>query len=174
MTLKQNIISLAEEYGAVVGIAPTERMTSPPSANPAFLLAGARSVISLLMPLNGDIVRNYLAGKDQEAYTLHERAANDNIYTLAKQIASFLKSKGYHAIAVPNNYNYRNLTGKRHRNNNQVLLRVVMNWLTSPSGKIASALKRRLVNRFISPQINRQDWNLLPTFLIAMRQWQLV
>jgi epoxyqueuosine reductase QueG len=160
--MKEQILNMVATAKVKAGISPIERLTSPPSADPKYLMTEARSVIALFMPLDSNIVREYLAGQDQMSYTKHESEVNKQIHSLAEGVANLLQSHGFRAIAVPTNQNYRYLAGKQHRKS--AALMKIMNWVASPSGGINRRLKKQFVERFISPQIRRQDWSMIPTF----------
>jgi epoxyqueuosine reductase QueG len=162
--MKEQIFSMVAAAGAKAGISPIERLTDPPSADPKYLMPEAHSVIALFMPLDGNIVRKYLAGQDQTSYTKHESEVNKQIYSLAEGVTRLLQSQGFRAIAVPTNQNYRYLAGNQRRKFNPAVLSKIMNWVASPSGGINRRLKKQFVEWFIDPQIRRQDWSLIPTF----------
>lgn len=105
MTLEMEIKDTARESGAaLVGIASRDRLVgAPPSVDPSYLLPSTRSIISLAVPQDRRIIRDYLSKKDWLAHGTDRKRMYQKLYTIADRLADFLKGKGFEAIAVDAN-----------------------------------------------------------------------
>ena len=66
--MKEKIKRIALDEGAAsVGVASVERLGDLPSMSTDYLLPGAKSIISLMSPLDGDIIHRYLGKEDRAA-----------------------------------------------------------------------------------------------------------
>ena len=107
--LEQKLKELARNGGAsLVGITTRERLSDgPPSADPTYLLPPAKSVISFAIALDPPTIRNYISKKDWLSHCEERKRVVQNLYTIGDRLAEFLKGKGYEAVNVDINNNYR-------------------------------------------------------------------
>ncbi len=67
--IEQKIKDFAKEQGvAVVGVAGPERLDGPPSLDPTYTMKGAKSIVSLVVPMDTDAIYKFLG---KEAYQPH-------------------------------------------------------------------------------------------------------
>lgn len=92
----------------LLGIAGPERLNGPPSLDPTYTMKGARSIISLALPMDVPAIYDFLGKKSPVPHNLDQTRKNQDIHRLAKKIAAFIEtSLGFRARAVPTNNNYR-------------------------------------------------------------------
>jgi epoxyqueuosine reductase len=107
--LEAKIKNIARENGAaLVGITTTERLRSaPPSGDPAYVLPGARSVISFAAALDRNISRAFLSKKDWRSHCEERKHLAQTLYRISDRVKDFLKDESYEAKEVDINNNYR-------------------------------------------------------------------
>jgi hypothetical protein len=91
----------------VVGIAGMERLYGPPSLDPTYIMPGARSIISMALPMDTQAIYDFLGKKSPVPHSLDQVRMNQRMYRTAEFVAGFIRSLGYHARAVPSNNDYR-------------------------------------------------------------------
>lgn len=111
MTLETDIKDFARKAGAsLVGIAGPERLSGPPSIDPAFTLPGARSIISMVIPMNVPAIYDFLGKKSSGPHNIDQIKSCQRMYRLSNAVAEFIKGNGYRARSVaPNNTYTRSL-----------------------------------------------------------------
>jgi len=99
----------AISYGAVrVGFATLQTLKGgPPSTDLEFILPGARSAISIAVPLNKDFIRAFLAKKDRISHERDNKQTNMKATGIAAYLAQQLEQRGYPAKGVVANESYR-------------------------------------------------------------------
>jgi epoxyqueuosine reductase QueG len=109
MELSSQIKAIARENGAaLVGIASRERLAeAPPSADPDYLLPSTRSIISLAIPLDRKIIRDYLSKRDWLAHGNDHKRIYRELYIITERLVDFLKGKGFDAVRPDMNNVYR-------------------------------------------------------------------
>lgn len=109
MNLKDEITSMAKEMGVhKVGFTSRERLSDgPPSADPGFVLPTARSAISLVVALEQEPIRAYLAKEDQMAHVEDHKKSYITLGKAGISIADFLKQQGYASVSPIPNIEYR-------------------------------------------------------------------
>ncbi|MEE9913686.1 MAG: hypothetical protein K4571_18405 [Deltaproteobacteria bacterium] len=106
--LEEQIKDFARKAGARgVGIAGPERLSGPPSIDPSYTMRGARSVVSLVLPMNVPAIYSFLGKKSSGPHNIDQARMNQQIHRIAKETADFLVSLGHRARAVPANNTYR-------------------------------------------------------------------
>ena len=106
----ENILkSLAMSLGAnLVGITTTEALADgPPSADPRYLLPSANSVISFALSLDRNIVQDFISKQSWRPHCENRKVIAQTLYTVGDRLVERLRSKGYEAINVELNNNYR-------------------------------------------------------------------
>jgi ferredoxin len=91
----------------VVGIAGPERLDGPPSLDLQYSMKGARSVISMALPMNVDALYDFLAKKLPAPHNLDQFLNYQRLQRIGKNVAEHLVSKGYRAMGVPLSADYR-------------------------------------------------------------------
>jgi ferredoxin len=107
--LETRIKSLAMSLGAnLVGITTTDILADgPPSADPRYLLPSAKSAISFALALERDIVQDFISKKSWRPHCDNRKAIARALYTIGDSLVDQLRSKGYEAVNVDLNNNYR-------------------------------------------------------------------
>jgi hypothetical protein len=91
----------------VVGIAGPERLDGPPSLDPTYTMPGARSIISMALPMDTQAIYDFLGKRSPVPHNLDQIRMNQQMYRTAEFTAGYIRSLGYHAKAVPTNNDYR-------------------------------------------------------------------
>lgn len=91
----------------VVGLAGPERLDGPPSLDPAYTLEGARSIVSLAMPMDVPAIYDFLSKKSPVPHNLDQLYGNQKLHHISARVADYIRSLGYEAKAVPSNNTYR-------------------------------------------------------------------
>lgn len=109
LKLKDQVKVIARENGAaLVGIASRERLAkAPPSGDPSYLLPSTCSIISFAIPLDRQVIRDYLSKKDWLGHGADQKRIYQKLYTIADRLEDFLKSQGFEARGVDANNIYR-------------------------------------------------------------------
>ncbi len=106
-SLSTRVKRLAVELGATkVGIAATEALAGPPTADPTRIVPGARSVVSFLVVEPEGAVLKFLAKEDAQEYRNH---FHENIQTLGRiglGVAGLLRWEGFRAESLSPNAVY--------------------------------------------------------------------
>jgi hypothetical protein len=108
MGLEEKIKDFVRGQGVkVVGIAGPESLDGPPSLDPTYTMPGARSIISMALPMDTQAIYDFLGKKSPVPHSLDQVRMNQQIYRTAEFVAGYIRSLGYHAKAVPSNNDYR-------------------------------------------------------------------
>ena len=106
--LEQKIKDFAYSQGVdVVGIAGPERLDGPPSLDPTYTMKGARSIISLILPMDVQAIYDFLGKKTPIPHWLDQVKKNQQMHRTCEFLAGYIRSLGYKAEAVPPNSSYR-------------------------------------------------------------------
>lgn len=108
MSLEANIKDFVREQGVeVVGLAGPERLDGPPSLDLDYTMQGARSVISMALPMNVDALYDFLAKKSPAPHNLDQFLNYQRLQHIGASVAEYLVSKGHRAVGVPLSADYR-------------------------------------------------------------------
>jgi len=106
--LEDKIKEFVKEQGVeVTGVAGPERLNGPPSLDPTYTMKGAKSIVSMALPMDPDAIYKFLG---KEAYTPHnadQTRMNTRLHRISAYVAGYIESQGYRAKAVPANNSYR-------------------------------------------------------------------
>lgn len=106
--LEQQIKDFAKKAGAsLVGIAGPERMDGPASLHPAYIMRGAKSVVSIALPLDVDAIYEFFNKTSPVPHNIDQGIKNQRVLRISLEIEEYLRSLGYQAKTVPPNNTYR-------------------------------------------------------------------
>ena len=107
--ITRQVKDIAHENGAtLVGIASRDRLVAaPPSADPDYLLPSTRSIISIAIPLDRGLIRDFLRKKDWLGHSNNEKQIQKKLHIIIDHLAEFLKARGFESRAVDANGVYR-------------------------------------------------------------------
>jgi ferredoxin len=106
--LEEKIKEFARKAGAnLVGIAGPGRFEGPPSINPAYEMRGAKSIVSIAVPLNVGAIYEFLGKVSPLPHNMDHTKVYQKIHRLSREIADYIRSLGYKAKAVRPNNTYR-------------------------------------------------------------------
>lgn len=163
--MKARLLRLAEEAGARgLGVAPADRMGNLPSMDPEYLLPGTRSVLSILVPYDGEKVRRYLAKEDHAGFQEHETEVYRSLYRIGKALETLLRAEGHRALVCEPNLDYRFKDSSRYRRVPYPVRQRFVDFVRSPGPSSLLPLKRLLVRLFFLRDTASVDWNLTPSF----------
>jgi epoxyqueuosine reductase QueG len=110
--LTNRIKELAKCLGATaVGISTTETLSGgPPSVDLSYVLPGAKSAVSFLVPLNQSHIEPYLQKKDHRSHEEDNIRTNSLVSGISFEIASYLNQKGHPSVGQTANLTYRTET----------------------------------------------------------------
>jgi hypothetical protein len=105
---EERIKDFAREAGiALVGIAGEGRFEGPPSLDPTYTLRGARAIVSMALPMNVPAIYDFLSKKSHGPHNLEQLKSCQRMHRISSELAGYIKSLGYRAVAVPPNNTYR-------------------------------------------------------------------
>lgn len=111
MSLGNQIKEVAKKAGAaLVGIASKDRLMNNECSDPTYILPSAESVIGFAVPLDKEVIRNYLRKtdvSDKKKLSLMEGETYHRLEEIGEAIKEFLESKGYEAVNCEVNMDYR-------------------------------------------------------------------
>lgn len=157
---------LARSSGAAaVGIASVDRLTDKPSMDAGYLLPGARSIISIMLPLDDRIIRDYLGKKDREGLQQHETETYRKLYAIGTEIADLLKKEGHRAVVAEPNLDYRYKDSKEYKKVPYEIRQKLSDWLGSDSPWPVAKFKKMILPILYEVSVKKSvDWNLTPSF----------
>jgi hypothetical protein len=106
--LEENIKDFAKKAGtALVGIAGPERMDGPASLDPGFIMRGAKSIVSIALPLDVNAIYDFFGKISPVPHNIDQAIKNQRAHRISTEIAGYIISQGYKAKVVPPNNTYR-------------------------------------------------------------------
>jgi len=91
----------------VVGVAGQGRFDGPPSLDPAYIMRGARSIISYAIPLDVGAIYDYISKKSAIPHNIDQIRKNQRSMHIGLKLVKFLEEKGYRAKGISANIDYR-------------------------------------------------------------------
>ncbi len=165
MTMKRELKRLAlDEGAAAVGTASADRLGGLPSMDPNYLLTGARSIVSIMLPLDPEILRRYLSKEDRDSLESHEVEVYRDLYRIGQRVASLLHANGYRAVAAEPNLDYRYKEKPEYTRTPPRVRQAIMDWFASESGVWVTRFKEKLFKPLYLRDVGTTDWNLTPSF----------
>lgn len=107
--MEQKIKDFVKSRGVdVVGIAGPDRLDGPPSLDPTYTMKGARSVITMAIPMNVPAIFEFLGKKSPVPHNLDQLRGNQRTHQVCSDTADFIRLElGKRAMPVPPNNTYR-------------------------------------------------------------------
>ena len=106
--IEEKIKAFVREQGVeIVGIAGPERLDGPPSLDPAYTMKGARSIVSMAVPMNVDAIYKFLSKESNYHHNLDQTRMNTRLHRIAAKVADYIGTLGHRAAPVPSNNSYR-------------------------------------------------------------------
>jgi epoxyqueuosine reductase len=156
---------LAREHGAVaVGISGVERLAGPPSMDAEYLLPGARSIISVMVAFDPEIIHRYLSKEDRRAMQRHETALYRRLDRVGQVLGQSLCDLGHRAVVCETNLDYRFKTDTDYGKVPYRLRQWAADWMRKESPPWLQRLKRAALPRIYERGFGAVDWNLTPSF----------
>ena len=107
-SLEEGIKELVRSRGVdVVGVAGPGSLDGPPSLDPEYTMPGARSIVSIAVPMDVDAINKFLGKVTPSIHNVDQLLGNQRAFRVCAQTAEYIRSLGYRAEAVPSNNNYR-------------------------------------------------------------------
>ncbi len=91
----------------VVAIAGPERLDGPPSLDLSYTMPGARSVVSMALPMNTEAIYDFLSKRSPAPHNLDQFLSYQRLQRIGKELADHLVSLGHRATGVPLSADYR-------------------------------------------------------------------
>ncbi|MBU1671932.1 MAG: hypothetical protein KKF41_14225 [Actinobacteria bacterium] len=91
----------------IVGVAGPDRLSGPPSLDPAYTMKGARSIVSMALPMDVEAIYAFLSKETPTPHNLDQLLGNQRMRSCCEQVAGFIRSRGHRAEVVPPNNTYR-------------------------------------------------------------------
>ncbi len=163
--MERELKRLARAGGAdAVGIAAVDRLAdAPPSADASYLLAGARSVISLMVALDDGVVERYLAKEDRGAMQRHELERYVRLHAVARSVTRLLREAGHRVALTEPNLDYRYKRKAAYNAVPPAARQRALDWLASDHTGAAGLLKGAMLSRVPDALLN-PGFRLTPTF----------
>jgi len=164
--MKERIKKTALENGAAaVGVSSTERLAGGPVSNDArYVLPSAKSVVSVMLPYDGDIVRRYLGKEDHAGFQQHETDVYRELFRIGKSIEAILLAEGFEAVACEPNLDYRYKDSAAFKSTPHWIRQGYIDWARSKSGAIGTAIRRISAGFAYARESAVTDWSLTPSF----------
>jgi len=107
-SIEEKIKEFARKAGAsMVGLAGPERFSGPPSIDPKYTMKGAKSIVSIVLPMNVPAIYDFLGKKTHGPHNADQIKMCQRIFRISTEIAEYIESLGYEAKPVPTNCTYR-------------------------------------------------------------------
>jgi len=91
--LKQRIKSFVKDQGVeVVGMAGPGHLDGPPSLDPTYTMKGARSLVSMALPMSVEAIYDFLGKKSPTPHALDQTKMNQRMYRISTSLANYLRS----------------------------------------------------------------------------------
>ncbi len=107
-SLERDIKDFLRSRGVeVIGIAGPERLDGPPSLDLSYTMRGARSIVSMALPMNVEAIYEFLSKRSPAPHNMDQFLNYQRLQRIGKELADYLISKGFRATGVPLSADYR-------------------------------------------------------------------
>jgi len=163
--LEPEIKRLGMSMGATaVGISQVSRLPRLPSADTGHMLPGTRSMVSIMVHYQEDIVARYLGKLDWRSLHRHETELYGKLDRIARALVRLLLHRGHRAVAGEPNLDYRYKSRLGYRVVPHRFKQALADWLASDSIPPVQRAKRALAPRLYSWALRTTGWRLTPGF----------
>lgn len=108
MKLEKDVKDFLHDRGVeLVGLAGPERFDGPPSTDLDYGMPGAKSLVSMALPMHVGAIYDFLAKRSPAPHNLDQFLKYQRILRLEKDLADFLTSRGHRARPLPMSADYR-------------------------------------------------------------------
>jgi len=91
----------------VVGVAGPDRLDGPPSLDPTYTMRGAKSIVTMALPMRVDAIYAFLSKKSPTPHNLDQVLGNQRMHRVSRSLADYIRALGHRAEVVPPNNTYR-------------------------------------------------------------------
>lgn len=91
----------------VVGVAGPDRLDGPPSLDPTYTMRGAKSIVTMALPMRVDAIYAFLSKKSPTPHNLDQVLGNQRMHRVIRSLADYIRALGHRAEVVPPNNTYR-------------------------------------------------------------------
>jgi hypothetical protein len=91
----------------MVGLAGPDRLDGPPSLDTTYTMKGAKSIVSMVIPMDQGAIQDYFGKKSAVPHNVDQLKQNQRMFRISKIVAGYIRSLGYKAAVVPPNTSYR-------------------------------------------------------------------
>lgn len=107
-SLKEELTVLALDSGAIrARVTTRERLEGPPSADPTFVLPGARSVVSYAVSLGRDFIPDYFGKVTRGVFRHVMFDSYQLVGTIGRELVGYLEARGFKSFSPSPNGVYR-------------------------------------------------------------------
>lgn len=108
LELEEKIKEFARGQGVqVVGIAGPESLDGPPSLDLDYTMRGAKSVVSMALPMDVDALYEFLGKRSPAPHNLDQFLSYQRLQRIGADLARYISSLGYRAVGLPLSADYR-------------------------------------------------------------------
>jgi ferredoxin len=106
--LEESIKDFVRSRGVeVMGVAGPERLSGPPSLDLDYTMPGARSIVSIAIPMDVDAIYKFLGKETPTLHNVDQLQGGQRVFRVAAETAGYIRSLGHQAAVVPTNNTYR-------------------------------------------------------------------
>ena len=78
----------------MVGLAGPDRLDGPPSLDPTYTLKGAKSIVSMVLPMDQGAINDYLGKKSAVPHNVDQLKENQRMFRVSEMVAGYIRSLG--------------------------------------------------------------------------------
>ena len=131
--------------------------------DPNYVLPGSRSLISLMIPLDGDLIRRYLGKQDHVGLEDHDEVVYKKLFEISVKIKELLESEGFKAATPEPNIDYRDKDSKEYKRISYKNRQRLVDWMGRPGGAVGNSVRKKLAP-VMADMFLKTDFNLTPSF----------
>lgn len=106
--IEEKIKEFSRSQGVMIaGIAGPERLNGPPSVNLNYSMKGAKSFVSLVLPMDPEAIYEFLSKKSPAPHNLDQYRSYQRLLRIGQNVADYISTLGFSAKALPLSADYR-------------------------------------------------------------------